>query len=133
MTFSIEQTARVPRLRVSTSLRSFYVDFKYNATEYLRCGDRGQIDYPDAEIMRWTNKRKEGLLKILRRWRSQYHMKITLDAKKRTQSLGSQLSNQMEQMAKAMPHAPGAADELGMGGAGGCAYQTDVCLMPGHT
>ena len=33
-------------------------DFKYNATEYLRQGDRGQINYPNAEIIRWTIKRK---------------------------------------------------------------------------
>ena len=57
-------------------------DFKYNATEYLRHGDRGQIDYPDAEIMRWTNTRKEGMLKMLRGWCRQYQMEVTLDAKK---------------------------------------------------
>ena len=28
------------------------LDFKYNVTEYLRHGDRGQINCPDAEIMR---------------------------------------------------------------------------------
>ena len=38
------------------------LNFRYNATEYLRQGDQGQIDYADAEIMRWTIKRKEGLL-----------------------------------------------------------------------
>ena len=43
------------------------LDFKYNATEYLRHGDRGQIDYSDAEIMRWIIKRKEGQLKMLQR------------------------------------------------------------------
>ena len=41
------------------------LDFKYNATEYLRQGDRRQIDYPDAEIMCWTIKCKEGILEML--------------------------------------------------------------------
>ena len=50
---------------VSRHLTEELLDFKYNATECLRCGDRGQIDYPDAEIMRWTIKRKEKMLKML--------------------------------------------------------------------
>ena len=41
-----------------------------------------QIDYPDAAIIRWTNTRKEGMLKMLRGWRQQYQMEVTLDAKK---------------------------------------------------
>ena len=67
----------------SKHLTEELLDFKYNATEYLRCGDRVQIDYPDAEIMRWTNTRKEGLLRLLRRWRRQFQLEITLDAKKK--------------------------------------------------
>ena len=66
----------------SKHLTEELLDFKYNATQYLRHGDRGQIDYPDAEILRWTNTRKEGLLKMLRGWRRQYQMDVTLDAKK---------------------------------------------------
>ena len=58
------------------------LDFKYNATEYLRHGDRGQIDYPDAEIIRWTIKRKGDMLNLLRRWRRQYQLETTLEAKK---------------------------------------------------
>ena len=42
-------------------------DFKYNGTENLCNEDRGQIDYSNAEIMRWIIKRKEGQLKMLRR------------------------------------------------------------------
>ena len=66
----------------SKHLTEELLDFKYNATRYLRHGDRGQIDHPDAEIMRWTNTRKEGLLKMLRGWRRQYQMEVTLDTKK---------------------------------------------------
>ena len=47
-------------------------DSKYNVTKYLRYGDRGRIDYSATEIMCWTNKQTEGLLKMLRRWRQQY-------------------------------------------------------------
>ena len=72
------------------------LNFRYNATEYLRHRDRGKIDYSDAEIMRWTIKRKEGMLKLLRRWRSQYQMEITLKTKinMRSRSLGPQPSDQ---------------------------------------
>ena len=70
------------------------LDFKYNATEYLRQGDRGQIDYPDAEIIRWTIKRKGEMLSLLRRWKRQYQLETTLEAKKQRAltNLGSQLS-----------------------------------------
>ena len=53
----------------SRHLTEEFLDFKYNATEYLRHGDRGQIDYPDAEIIRWTIKRKREMRSLLRRWR----------------------------------------------------------------
>ena len=53
-----------------------------NATEYLRPEDHGLMDYPDAEIMRWTIKHKEKMLEMFRRWRHQYQMEVTLDAKK---------------------------------------------------
>ena len=49
---------------VSKHLTEELLGFKYNATEYLCHGDRGQNDYPDAEIMRWTIKCKEGMLKL---------------------------------------------------------------------
>ena len=54
----------------------------YNATEYLRHGDRRSIDYPNAEIMRWTNAKKEDMLGTLWRWRRQYQMESTLETKK---------------------------------------------------
>ena len=66
----------------SKHLTEELLDFKYTTTQYLRCGDRGQIDYPDAEIMCWTNTRKEGKLKMLRGWRRQYQMETTLEPKK---------------------------------------------------
>ena len=60
------------------------LDIKYNATEYLRPEDRGQIDYPDAVIMRWTIKHKEKMLKMLNGWRRQYQIELTLDAKRQS-------------------------------------------------
>ena len=56
--------------------------FKYNATEYLRHENRGQNEYPDAEIMRWVSTQKEDFLKMFRHWRQQYQMETTLEAKK---------------------------------------------------
>ena len=41
-----------------------------------------KIGYPDAEVIRWTNKRKGEMLKLLRRWRRQSQLEITLEAKK---------------------------------------------------
>ena len=78
----------------SRHLTEELLDFKYNATEYLRHGDRGQIDYPDAEIIRWTIKRKGEMLSLLRRWKRQYQLETTLEAKKQRAltNLGSQLS-----------------------------------------
>ena len=108
------------------------LDFKYNATKYLRYGDRGQINYPDAEIMRWMNTRKEGMLKMLRGWRQQYQLEVTLDAKKQCAltKFGFRPSDQAGRQAKATSHAPDAADKLGAECAGGCARQTEVCLVP---
>ena len=67
---------------VSKHLTEELLDFKYNTTGYLRHGDCGQIGYPDAEIICWTNKRKGEMLRLLRRWRQQYQLETTLQAKK---------------------------------------------------
>ena len=69
-------------MMASGHLNEELLNFKYNATEYLRFGDRGQLDYPDPDRMYWTNTRKEDTLKMLRRWRWHYQMKITLEEKK---------------------------------------------------
>ena len=66
----------------SKHLTEELLDFKYNVIECLRHRDGGQIDYPDAEIIYWTNKRKEEMLKLFRRWRQQYQLETTLEAKK---------------------------------------------------
>ena len=50
--------------------------------EYLHYGDRGKIDYPKAEIMRWTKSTKEGMLNMLRKWRRQYQVETRSDAKR---------------------------------------------------
>ena len=69
----------------SKHLTEELLDFKYNATKYLRQGDRGQIDYP-----LWTQR-----------------------SKVRSRSLGSQLSDRTGRMTSTMSHAPGATDGLG--------------------
>ena len=68
----------------SKHLTEELLDIKYNATEYLRPEDRGQIDYPDAVIMRWTIKHKERMLKMLRDLRRQYQLELALDAKRQS-------------------------------------------------
>ena len=60
---------------------------------------------------------------MLRHWRRQYQVETTLEAKKQRAltKFGFTAERPDGRTAKAMSHAPGVANELGMGGVGGCA------------
>ena len=68
----------------SRHLTDELLEIKYNATEYLRPEDRGQIDYPDAVIMRWTIKHKRKMLRMFKDWCRQYQLELALDAKRQS-------------------------------------------------